>query len=189
MELKHKENENRVSIYLKAFIELNKNVICEGVQGKQINCVSVDRLAFMLGKLQENEMNLLGCVLKEYNETNQYDIKEFYADIDHIDVHLQTIPQLKKYMKKHYKEIKDCKVNLACWLLRRYTRSDKDHFAKQMIEMNDSIDKNIHLNVIVKELDILHCRIFHMEQINEQRDFRTMYVNYNQNISRSPDEL
>eukprot|EP01084_Bolivina_argentea_P268065 455216_1 len=155
-----KENDNKI-YSLRRFIEFEcqdaENGQCV-IQENQINCCIRDRIELLLEWVEKDQINLLAYVLKLCSIQNKYSIIQLYQDIDHFET-------------KHLRPTKCSKLNLACWSLRRYTRSDKDYFSATATANLDHT-----LGVVIRQLDILHCDIFHIHE--KRRNFRRMYVDH-----------
>eukprot|EP01084_Bolivina_argentea_P170212 294943_1 len=202
IEVDSKTDNDEIQHLLRCFVDINneKEKICI-INENQLECDVIDRLSFMLTLLQ-NKMHLLGCVLKLYNANHVYDVNQLYQDINHVETkHFKDITRLKEYIlnKKFNPQLKRCSVHLACWSLRRYTRSDKDHFSTSAVSNVQAVEANvikiqqetnIPVVVIAKQLDILHCNIFHLDHGIKQRvDFRRLYVDYNNYSNQTIQDL
>eukprot|EP01084_Bolivina_argentea_P170210 294941_1 len=189
IEVDSKTDNDEIQHLLRCFVDINneKEKICI-INENQLECDVIDRLSFMLTLLQ-NKMHLLECLLKQYNVNHIYDVSQLYQDINHVETkHFKDITRLKEYILKKNPRMKCCSVHLACWSLRRYTRSDKDHFTMPAVYDVQVVDANVikikqEINipfvVIKKQLDILHCTIFHSDHgIKERVDFSRLYVDY-----------
>eukprot|EP01084_Bolivina_argentea_P041341 76271_1 len=156
----------------------------------------------MLGLQEQNQMNLLGYVLKEFSMKHLYDLNLFYQDIVHIKtVHLNDQEKVKEYILSTSNKIKNCVIRLACWSLRRYTRSETEQ--SSMIASPNIQNKNIHakiekagkeanlmLTIVEKQLDKLHCDIFHYISYEKQKvNFRRLYVDHNNYSHESVQDL
>eukprot|EP01084_Bolivina_argentea_P042583 78520_1 len=188
--LKDANQDSRTMYLLKRFIKANEQTDFDCIVNKNtIECAAVDRLGFMLERLQLNEIDLLGYILNYSHMNNKYSLKQFFEDIDHIEIkHFQHRSRLQQHILNTNNEMHKCFINLACWSLRRFTRSDKNYFSGSVSTNIQYIEENlikfqkatnISLTVVEKHLDTLHCTVFHSGNEGKRRtDFRRLYIDY-----------
>eukprot|EP01084_Bolivina_argentea_P291943 501819_1 len=194
------KDDDKKNYFLRKFNELTEEKEFTCIDSKtQMECIAMDRLAFMLERLIEDEMDLLAYVLQACDIKNKYSLTQFYEDIDHIEKkHFTNRCRTQEYIwRKHAKMLPFC-VNLACGSLRRHTRSDRNHFpivtAIKANHINSAITKaqqeiNAPFVVVLKKLDKLHCDIFHADQNGKRMNFRRIYIDYQNYNDKSIDYL
>eukprot|EP01084_Bolivina_argentea_P267908 454919_1 len=201
IDFKKLQEDDKKTYAMNRFSALCKSdkIICS--DETKIDCTAVDRLSFMLEQLEHDQMNLLGYVLRKCSINQAYDINRFDRDIDHIkSEHFNVKQKLRQYIIDSNNKVKDCFIRLACSSLRRYTRSETEQgcmiattIAKNNIE--EKIKKaqsnaNLTLIIIQKQLDKLHCNIFHSQFNGKQRvDFRRLFVDYSNYSYESVQDL
>eukprot|EP01084_Bolivina_argentea_P151679 264739_1 len=120
------QQDDKTRYVLKRFSKLcePEKMICAINIETQNNCNVFNRILFMLGLQEKNQMNLLGHILKEFSIKHLYDLNLLYRDIEHTKKYHLKQEKIKEYILATNNKLKNCVISLACWSLRRHTRSE-----------------------------------------------------------------
>eukprot|EP01084_Bolivina_argentea_P100206 179976_1 len=161
----------------KQFEIMRDDSICR--RDKIHECNRINRLVFMLKKHEHNKLEELCYIFKK---CEIFSLDYIEKDIDHlIQFHYcndfkKVFEHIFSHVIKH-ENVTECNVKLACWPLRRRTRSI---YRIQMNQMNQKTDEEcddllhdekefskdeekLEIKTMRRMLDHLHCDIFHRD--------------------------